>query len=344
MASLKFENGKCHGATAAKALMRHNDIDPESRKIAAKENPHIDVTKSHLNKSLLGLTYEQQCEKYDKRIAELDATTNKNKRKDRVTLQGIEVAVPEDLPRNCYNKFFIEVAKILIDEVGNENFIDGNIHYDEEHDYIDAETHEKTTSRVHCHFGVIPAYDGQLKAQKLYSRSTMRRLNKKVDEMSQREFGVKFMTGTKQKSRKTVDELKNESERLAAEQEKQQIEADKRQNEADRQHNLQLQRQVEKMASEVSDKEKALETKEEAFEVYKQETMQKLQKQQNEASNVLSDCIKLHENLKEMSKSYSESYNSKFIENNIAKLDSKLSLAYDVANASQDSKDSQVSL
>lgn len=91
-------------------------------------------------------------------------------------------------------------------------------------------------------------------------------------------------------------------------------------------------------------KEEALETKEEAFEVYKQETMQKLQKQQNEASNVLSDCIKLHENLKEMSKSYSESYNSKFIENNIAKLDSKLSLAYDVANASQDSKDSQVSL
>lgn len=218
MASLKFENGKCHGATAAKALMRHNDIDPERRKVAARENPNIDVTKSHLNKSLLGLSYEQKCEKYDRRIAELDATSNRNKRKDRVTLQGIEVPVPESLPRNCYNKFFINVAKIIIDEVGSENFIDGDIHYDEEHNYIDAETHEQTTSRVHCHFSVVPAYNGQLKAQKLYSRATMRRLNKKVDEMTQHEFGVKFMTGTKQKSKMTIDELKNESSRLALEQ------------------------------------------------------------------------------------------------------------------------------
>ena len=90
--------------------------------------------------------------------------------------------------------------------------------------------------------------------------------------------------------------------------------------------------------------EEALEADIEAFKVYKQETTEKLQKQQNEASNVLSDCKKLHENLKAMSKSYSESYNSQFTEKNIAKLDSKLSLAYDAANASQDSKESQESL
>ena len=254
MASLKFENGKCHGATAAKALMRHNDIDPERRKIAAKENPNIDVTKSHLNKSLLGLSYEQKCEKYDRRIEELDTTTNKNKRKDRVTLQGIEVPAPEGLPRNCYNKFFINVAKILIDEVGSENFIDGDIHHDEEHDYIDAETHELTTSRVHAHFGVVPAYNGQLKAQKLYSRATMRRLNKKVDEMTQREFGIKFMTGTKQKSKKTIDELKNESSRLALEQREQKCE--QRENAVLEAENGILQRE-----NEVDRREQALEQK-----------------------------------------------------------------------------------
>ena len=61
MASAKFEGGKYHGATEAKAHMRHDDISIEAREIAAKNNPHIDTSKSHLNKSLLGLTYEQMC-------------------------------------------------------------------------------------------------------------------------------------------------------------------------------------------------------------------------------------------------------------------------------------------
>lgn len=226
MASLKFEGGKCHGGMEAKAMMRHSDIAPESRKKAAKGNPHIVLNKSHLNKSILGLTYEQQCKRYDNRIALLDATTNKNKRKDRVTYQAVEVAVPEDLPRNRYNKFFINVAQILIDEVGIDNFICGDIHYDEEHDYIDAETKELVKSRVHAHFGIVPEFKGQLNAQKLYSRATMRRLNKKIEEMTQREFGCRFMTGEKKKSKQTVDELKNESARLMAEKEKQQLQAD----------------------------------------------------------------------------------------------------------------------
>jgi hypothetical protein len=235
MASLKFEGGKCHGATEVKAMMRHSDIAPESRKKAAKGNAHIDVAKSTLNKSLFGLTYEQQCAKYDSRIAKLDATTNKNKRKDRVTYQGVEVAVPDGLERKFYNKFFINVAKILIDEVGAENFIEGDIHYDEEHEYIDAQTKELTTSRVHCHYGLVPEYDGQLNAQKLYSRATMRRLNKKIDEMTQREFGCKFMTGEKTKSKQTVDELKNASARLMAEREKQMAEREKKQLQIDNQ-------------------------------------------------------------------------------------------------------------
>lgn len=82
------------------------------------------------------------------------------------------------------------------------------------------------TSRVHAHFGFVPEYKGQLNAQRFYSRATMRRLNKKIDEMSQREFGCKFMTGEKKRSRQTVDELKNESARLMAEQENQQLQVD----------------------------------------------------------------------------------------------------------------------
>lgn len=214
MASLKFENGKCHGGTQAKAMMRHSTPEKEKREIAAKENPHIDVSKSHLNKSLFGLRYEQICKKYDDRINELDSTTNRNKRKDRVTLQGITVVRPKDLKYDDISSFFLEVAKILRDEVGEKNFIGGHLHFDEVHEYINAETKEKEISREHGHFYVVPEYNGQLQAQKLYSRATIRRLNKKIDEMSKEKFGCAFMTGKKKRSRKTIDELKNESERL----------------------------------------------------------------------------------------------------------------------------------
>lgn len=160
MASAKFQGGKYHTATEVKAHFRHDDISVESRKVASRGNPNIDVTKSHLNKSLLGLTYEQMCEKYDERIAQLDATTNTNHRKDRVTLQNIEIPVPRELDRNLYNKWFVKVAEILCSTYGYLNFIDGQVHWDEEHKYIGAETGELEVSRVHAHFSFVPEVNG----------------------------------------------------------------------------------------------------------------------------------------------------------------------------------------
>ena len=217
MASAKFQGGKYHTATEVKAHFRHDDISVESRKVASRGNPNIDVTKSHLNKSLLGLTYEQMCEKYDERIAELDATTNTNNRKDRVTLQNIEIPVPRELNRNLYNKWFCKVAEILCRVYGSENFIDGQIHYDEEHQYIDSETEELVTSRVHAHFSIVPEIKGVLNCKKMSSRSNMRQLNTAIDNMTKVLFGCSFMTGEKTKSRQTVDQLKNKSNRLALE-------------------------------------------------------------------------------------------------------------------------------
>lgn len=224
MASCKFEKGKYHTATEAKAHFRHDDISIESRRIAAKGNPNIDITKSHLNRSLLGLTYEEMCEKYDKRIAYLDATTNTNRRKDRVTIQNIEVPVPVELDKNLYNKWFVKVAEILCSMYGSENFIDGQIHYDEEHEYIDVQTEELVTSRVHAHFSIVPEQNGVLNCKKMSGRANMRKLNSAVDNMTKALFGCSFMTGEKKKSRQTVDELKNESNRLALQQREQKCE------------------------------------------------------------------------------------------------------------------------
>lgn len=223
MASCKFENGKYHTATEAKAHFRHDDISIESRRIAAKGNPNIDVTKSNLNRSLLGLTYEQMCQKYDERIAYLDATTNTNRRKDRVTLQNIEIPVPAELDRRYYNKWFVKVADLLCDLYGRENFIEGQIHYDEEHEYMNAETGELTASRVHAHFSIVPEIKGILNCKKMSGRNNMRKLNSAVDNMTKCLFNCSFMTGEKKKSRQTVDELKNKSNRLALQQREQAV-------------------------------------------------------------------------------------------------------------------------
>lgn len=221
MASCKFEGGKWKTKSEVKGHLRHNDITPERRKIAQKNNKDIDVTKSHLNKSILGLSYEEMCEKYDKRIEEIDKAGNKNRRKDRVTMQCIEVPVPKELARSRYDAWFGRVADILRDEYGEENFMDGKIHYDEEHEYIDPETKQKEMSRVHGHFMIVPEVDGQLNAKKISLRKNMKKLNQKVEAMTVAEFGCRFMTGKGTKSRKPVAQLKNESEALRLEQEAQ---------------------------------------------------------------------------------------------------------------------------
>ncbi len=192
--------------------MRHNDITPERRAIAKKGNPHIDLDKTGDNLSILGLSYAECVAKYDARIAYLDSHGNTNKRKDRVTLQCIEIPVPAELPRDQYRNWFFRIADILRAKYGEENFIEGMIHFDEEHEYRDPDTREKVWSRVHGHFMIIPEVDGKLNAKRISLRKCMKALNKEVDDVTKQEFGCDFMTGTKKRSVKSVSQIKQESE------------------------------------------------------------------------------------------------------------------------------------
>ena len=214
MASCKFEGGKYKGKSEVKAHLRHNDISLERRKIAQKKNKHIDLNKCRYNFSILGLSYEERCKKYDERIAYLDNNGNTNKRKDRVTVQCIEVPVPAGLPRDRYHEWFFRVADILRAKYGEENFLDADIHYDEEHSYRNVETKELVVSRVHGHYMIVPEVNGKLNCKQISLRKNMKALNREVEEMTQNEFGCSFMTGTKKKSYKKVEELKQESENL----------------------------------------------------------------------------------------------------------------------------------
>lgn len=195
--------------------MRHNDISADSRARASKRNKHIDTSRSKYNFSILGgskgLSYAEMAKKYDDRIAYLDSHGNTNKRRDRVSMFSVEIPVPIGLERNHYVSWFMKVSEILRERYGEENFIDGTIHYDEEHEYVEPETREKVWSRVHGHFMFVPELNGKLNAKKLTSRSNIIALNKAVEEMTRREFGCAFMTGSKKKSFKTVEELKTMS-------------------------------------------------------------------------------------------------------------------------------------
>lgn len=211
MASNKFEGGKCHGAGDVKAALRHNDISPARRAVAAKENEHIDVTRSHLNVNLAGGSYAERCARYDARIAELDALPGANIRKDRVTGQIIETPVPAGLPREQYNAFLRRVLDIQKAQYGAENLISADIHWDEEHEYIDAETGEPRMSRVHLQAVWVPVKDGRLHGQAMYNRAGMRQLNAACQKMAAAEFGVDFMDGSGRQSKKSVRQLKAES-------------------------------------------------------------------------------------------------------------------------------------
>lgn len=214
MASCKFDGGKCHGASAVKAALRHNDTSPQMRAEAAKGNPDIDVSRAGLNVRLWGGSYAERSEAYDRRIAQLDSQPGANIRKDRVTGQLIEVPVPPGLPRSSYNDWMRRVVEIQVNRFGQENVIAADGHWDEEHEYI-GEDGKPTMSRVHVQLVVVPVVNGRLCGKEFYSRKAMRELNDEVQAMSETEFGVDFMDGSKKKGKKSQAQLKAESAKRA---------------------------------------------------------------------------------------------------------------------------------
>ena len=208
MASVNFEKFK--SVQSAKAQFRHCDKD--ARKETNHGNKEIDLQKSDMNIQFVSSSYESTCKRYDSRIKAIDeGGRNKNRRKDRVTLLGLEVPVPKDLPSSDYVKWFSRVNSIIEGRYGADNVMNAYIHFDEQHEYMDVRTREMTMSRVHGHFFVVPEINGKLNAKELTLRKNMISLNREIEKMTKNEFGVKFMTGEKRKSRDEVEDLKRKS-------------------------------------------------------------------------------------------------------------------------------------
>lgn len=208
MSSVNFEKFK--SAQAVKAQFRH--CDKEARKETNHGNKEIDLQKSDMNIQYANSTYESTCKRYDERIKTIDeGGRNKNKRKDRVTMLGLEVPAPKDLRSSDYVKWFDRVNSIIVGRYGSENVMNAYIHFDEQHEYMDVRTKTMEMSRVHGHFFVVPETNGKLNAKGLTLRKHMISLNREIEKMTNDEFGVKFMTGEKRKSVDEVEDLKRKS-------------------------------------------------------------------------------------------------------------------------------------
>lgn len=211
MASINWEKYKT--STEAKAHIRHNEKQCRER-TKEHNNQHIDKGKTYLNYSLMHRSYAERCQIYDDVISDVQKRTKKALRKDAVTCLGLETAVPEQLPKNEIQAWFLSYHKILCNFFGVENIIDTDVHYDEQHEYIDPETHKKTMSRVHSHTLIVPrTSDGRLCCKEISSRKNIVELNRQIEEMSQREYGVQFNNG-KTARKKSVEQLKAESLKL----------------------------------------------------------------------------------------------------------------------------------
>lgn len=202
---------KCKGGRDAKAKFWH--CDEQKRLEHEHSNKQIDKTRTHLNMSFGAFEdgYDAVCKLYDETIAELDAQPGANKRKDRVTCVGWTLPAPEGMSEEQAREWVADAYETLTAHYG-DCILGGSAHFDEVHEYRDAETGEVRQSRPHLHVYAVPIVDGKLNGKQFTARRNMVEMNSAIEKMTQADFpGFKFQNGTKRKSKATVEELKNQS-------------------------------------------------------------------------------------------------------------------------------------
>lgn len=232
MASVGWDH-KSHGSTEAKAMLRHDITDERERN--QHSNPDIDLTRTSDN-VMLGAAvdgYEAACEKYDELMDY--ATTLPKYRKlggklQRVTQIDLNVPAPAGLDEEQQVAFLRDAYEALAARYplygrdGESALYTGAIHVDEIHDYVDPETKETVTSRVHLHAKLIPiTQDGRLSCDAIAKRGEMRAVNNILDDLAREKYGVPFMDGSKKKGNAKVEELKARSAVAEAEQKAQEM-------------------------------------------------------------------------------------------------------------------------
>ena len=203
MASVNWQ--KIKSVQQVKAIMRHDCKDTRER-TQMHTNEHL---RTNLTKHNIGLwdTYADAVRRYDDRMAALP----KPKRKDAVLGLGFSIPAPDGLPQDQEEAWFASALKIMMREYGADNICCYCVHRDEQHEYVDPDTHERQRSRVHAQGILVPEHGGRLVAKEVTSRKRMVSINNALQVMSREQFGLDFMTGKRSKSRGNVETLKQRS-------------------------------------------------------------------------------------------------------------------------------------
>lgn len=205
---------KLKGPGEAKACFRH--CEDSERWDHRHSNKDISQTLMLLNGNEAYGTfkngYPATCKAYDEYIARLDAKPGANKRKDRVTCVGLELPTPEGMDEDTSRRWCRDAYKTVCDQLGG-TVLGGTAHFDEIHEYRDAETGKKRTSRPHLHVYAVPEVNGKLLAKEYTNKASMVKMNQAIEDMTRELYpGYQWQTGTKAKSRKSVEQLKSESD------------------------------------------------------------------------------------------------------------------------------------
>lgn len=208
------------GKSASAPIFRHHCKD--TRENMKHSNPNINTSMTHLNKSIHGIetgedyTYKEVCDIYDQKIQEAtDAGTKflNGKKNKTVTLITFETYAPEGLPEDKYEEFFLKVANIQREIWGEENFIDGWIDYDEQHEYVDPQTREVRTSMVHMVSAIVPRLQenadpikNKLSAFQVTKRGYLKRQINAITKMAREDYGVVYSLTDESDEENTVYE------------------------------------------------------------------------------------------------------------------------------------------
>lgn len=223
MASVQFDGGKLHGASEAKAMMRHADM--QERLEHTHSNKDIDKSKTALNTSLYDLSYAEMCDRYDEAMQRYQSNSKRAIRKDAVTLLDAIVTAPPEMNDALIDLWISDVVDIINKHYKADVVLDAKIHRDEIHDYVDPDSHKTVQSRVHAHIFVLPEVEQRLCCKQFTSRQNIMSLNRRIDKMTRNLYSCKFMTGQKAHDRdfQTVEQLKRASDNAELERQSRQI-------------------------------------------------------------------------------------------------------------------------
>ena len=163
MAGVQWTGGKLT-ATAFRGDLLHNSKDTRPRH--SHTNDDIDPTRTCLNWSVLGRTYDEKMAFFNRRMGEVALTKQARGKQERVVAQSLIVYCPtevEAMGMDSVRDFFQGACDVLSKLVGVENVVDMDVHVDEKHNYVDPDTKETVESRIHGHFVFIPVVDEKVK-------------------------------------------------------------------------------------------------------------------------------------------------------------------------------------